>query len=346
MAMHVQGERSDELFGMMMEPYEPEGGESPLSDGSEEEGGGAEDAMEGTEKEAEKDAQLDKEYEEARQEGFQGHGDVMEVAGEEAETESCRVYEEARRRGLPGAMPMEEMNALEEEAMPVLAGLSMELDSKGEATVQPKGAGSSGELPKTGSGDKGLSGELLKTGSGSKGLSDELPETGSANGGDEDGEGDRATGERQEARGGSWTEGIEKAIKQQVEAWRRGEMTPTVDMLELRNGKGYAMSEVLSMMDGKGNQISWAQAMVRLQKTAEKGKLGVVLDAMNAVWDTRGPIPVLAEWLLNVWHGHADAEEDALVEMEEGDDVGKQAEAKRARDSTPCKFGQEREELS
>ena len=106
------------------------------------------------------------------------------------------------------------------------------------------------------------------------------------------------------------------------------------------------MDEKLSVVDGRGNQISWGMAMKRLQNAAEKGKLGVVLDAMDAVWDTKGPVSVLAEWLLKVWHGHADAEEEALVEMETGGDAAKQAEAKRARDSTVCKFGGEREELS
>jgi hypothetical protein len=85
--------------------------------------------------------------------------------------------------------------------------------------------------------------------------------------------------------------------------------------------------------------------MARLRNAAEKGKLGVVLDAMDAVWDTKGPVPVLAKWLLSVWHGHADAEEEALVDMETGDEAARQEEAKMARDSTTCKFGAEREEL-
>jgi len=216
--------------------------------------------------------------------------------------------------------------------MPVMAGLSVGLPGDGGKAAQSQGAGLSGKLPKTGSGHEGLSGEL--------------PKTGSADIADEDGESDRAAGERKEVAEGIWTKGLPGLIKWQVEAWRRGTMTTTVEILELRNGKGYAMDEKLSVVDGRGSHITWGAAMKRLQNAAEKGKLGVVLDAMDAIWDTKGPVSVLAEWLLKVWHGHADAEEEALVEMETGGDAARQAEAKRARDSTACKFGGDREELS
>ena len=58
-----------------------------------------------------------------------------------------------------------------ESAMPNMAGLSVELPRKEGTTVKSKGAGLSGELPKKGSGNEE----------------------------DEDGETDRAAGERQEA---------------------------------------------------------------------------------------------------------------------------------------------------
>ena len=72
--------------------------------------------------------------------------------------------------------------------------------------------------------------------------------------------------------------------------------------------------------------------MARLRGAAEKGKLGVVLDAIDAVWDTKGPVSVLVEWLTTVWQGHTDFEEDALVEMETGEDEARREEAKKARD--------------
>ena len=143
-------------------------------------GDGVEEEMEV----AEKEARLEEAYEEGRREGFQGLG-----PGGMGMEEMDELEEQARRTG--GAPRMEGGASSEpdgkggESAMPVMAGLSMELPSKGGTTVQPKGAGLSGELPKTGSGNEGLSGEL--------------PKTGSANKEDEDGETDRAAGERQEA---------------------------------------------------------------------------------------------------------------------------------------------------
>jgi hypothetical protein len=66
-AMQQQGERSDEMFGMMIEPSETDDGES-LTSGSEEErdDSGEEMAVE------EKDAQLEQAYAKDKREGFQG----------------------------------------------------------------------------------------------------------------------------------------------------------------------------------------------------------------------------------------------------------------------------------
>jgi hypothetical protein len=270
-AMQRQGARSDEMFGMMIEPTSSDDEESLTGSDDEE---------------------------------------SEEMAAEEMDEMEREI--EGMGEGPANA------------ATPAMAGLSGELPKRKGKTVKPKGAGSSGELPKKGSG----------------------------NGEDEDGEGDRAAGERQEAEappplsGGIWTQGITAAVKQQVEAWRRGTVTTTVDVLELRNSKSYAKEETLSVVDGRGNQITWAMAMARLRGAAEKGKLGVVLDAIDAVWDTKGPVSVLVEWLTTVWQGHTDFEEDALVEMETGEDEARREEAKKARTSKDCKFGKWREELS
>ena len=72
------------------------------------------------------------------------------------------------------------------------------------------------------------------------------------------------------------------------------DMTATVEILEPRNGRGYAKDEKLSVVDGRGSHISWGAAMKRLQNAAEKGKLGVVLDAMDVIWDTKGAL--IAKW--------------------------------------------------
>ena len=118
----------------------------------------------------------------------------------------------------------------------------------------------------------------------------------------------------------------------------------SVETLELRNGNNYA-KKGLDLTEGRGGQITWAGVVSRVKKAAEKGQLGMVLDAMDAIWDTEGPVPVLAEWLMSVWSEHARQEEAELVDMETGDDVGKREEAKKARESTTCKFGEAREAL-
>ena len=160
----------------------------------------------------------------------------------------------------------------------------------------------SGELPKKGSGSvAGLSGELPKKGSGkAAGSSGELPKPGSGREADEDGEGDRAVGERQEAEGCLNKHPMREAIAEQVKAWRRGTVSVSVETLELRNGNNYA-KEGLDLTEGRGGQITWAGVVSRVKKAAEKGQLGMVLDAMDAIWDTEGPVPVLAEWLMEVW---------------------------------------------
>ena len=164
-SMQQQGERmGDSMFGLLIEPAESDDGAS-LGDITNEEG----------EWEADRDAQLERDVEASRQEGFT-----------EREPEKDQDMDELNALEVEGRR---KLNALEAEKRRKqgVEGLSVELLGMEDTTAMPKGAGLSGELPGMEETTAGLSGKLPRKESGDKE--------------DEDGERDRAAGERQEAGG-------------------------------------------------------------------------------------------------------------------------------------------------
>ena len=95
--------------------------------------------------------------------------------------------------------------------------------------------------------------------------------------GDEDeyGEKDEAAEELQAAGWDTRKQPLTAAIAAQVLKWGRGTVTPTVEMIDLRNGG----DDALKMGDGKGGTITWAAAMVRLRSAVSTGSLNTLVSA-------------------------------------------------------------------
>ena len=305
-AMQMQGEstRMDHhMFGILIEAENGSDGTSSLESGSD----------------GDKEEQLERDLEEQRQEGFPQHEPM-------AQTEMEELY----------ALTKDQMHT--EGEMPMAAGSSGKLPGEEGVTTMPLMAGLSVELPKKNEGDEDGEAERAETET-QEATAAAATEEAAAQTADEDGEGDRAAEEKQEAGGMT----LRSKIADMIEVWGRGTITPTVEMLDLRNaGSGEGKLDLTNHGGGRG--ITWNVAMARLRSAAEQGKLDVVLNAMDALWDTVGPVPVLREWLGEVWREHTREEEDELQDMERGDEE-EQEEAKKRRESTQYKYGRERDYL-